>query len=269
MNNRYLEVLELQPGASLSDIKKAYRRLAKKYHPDVNKSPEANERFLEIHEAYKFLTEVGPRPNAEPVNYDFDPQQDAYNAWRERAKAYAAKKAREAYEQQQSLLYIIYNKAKIPIWFVIAFNLILTIDYILPLKSVEKEILRIEQVIGYRRGTNQKIVKYDQVVFDGFKLRLMPGKARILYEGQLGTIYSTPLFNTLIEVGFIEDDEPITIKPTSSIYVVFGYLIPAIFICVAIYLYMRNQNPNKLTLLIVIAFALSVQLYIFIEGYFT
>ena len=52
----YYEVLGLNKGASDDDIKKAYRKLAKQYHPDVNKAPDAEERFKEINEAYEVLS---------------------------------------------------------------------------------------------------------------------------------------------------------------------------------------------------------------------
>jgi len=49
-------ILELPQGASLDDIKSAYRRLARKYHPDVNQSdPKATEKFREVKEAYDIL----------------------------------------------------------------------------------------------------------------------------------------------------------------------------------------------------------------------
>jgi len=51
------ETLGLQDNASQSEIKKAYRKLAKKYHPDVNKSPEAEEKFKEINGAYEVLSD--------------------------------------------------------------------------------------------------------------------------------------------------------------------------------------------------------------------
>ena len=53
----YYEILGVQKGASDDEIKKAYRKLSKKYHPDINKSPEATEMFQKVNSAYEFLTE--------------------------------------------------------------------------------------------------------------------------------------------------------------------------------------------------------------------
>jgi molecular chaperone DnaJ len=55
MKRDYYEVLGVNKNASKSEIKKAYRRLAMQYHPDRNKSPDAEEKFKEISEAYGVL----------------------------------------------------------------------------------------------------------------------------------------------------------------------------------------------------------------------
>ncbi|MFX1398000.1 MAG: J domain-containing protein [Promethearchaeota archaeon] len=50
------DVLDLKEGATIQEIKKKYRKLAKKYHPDLNKNdPNASERFLELQNAYDYL----------------------------------------------------------------------------------------------------------------------------------------------------------------------------------------------------------------------
>lgn len=51
----YYEVLGVSRNASADEIKNAYRKLAKKYHPDINKSPDAEEKFKEVQEAYEIL----------------------------------------------------------------------------------------------------------------------------------------------------------------------------------------------------------------------
>ena len=53
----YYEVLGISKGASEDEIKKAYRSLAKKYHPDINKAPDAEAKFKEINEAYEVLSD--------------------------------------------------------------------------------------------------------------------------------------------------------------------------------------------------------------------
>lgn len=51
------ETLEINDNASEAEIKKAYRKLARKYHPDVNKDPKAEDKFKEINSAYEILSD--------------------------------------------------------------------------------------------------------------------------------------------------------------------------------------------------------------------
>lgn len=53
----YYEVLGVSKNATKQEIKKAYRKLAKQYHPDKNKSADAEEKFKEIQEAYDVLSD--------------------------------------------------------------------------------------------------------------------------------------------------------------------------------------------------------------------
>ena len=57
----YYEILGIKRGASDSEIKSAYRKLARKYHPDVNKTKEAEGKFKEINEAYEVLGDKAKR----------------------------------------------------------------------------------------------------------------------------------------------------------------------------------------------------------------
>lgn len=64
MNKNYYEILELNANASQEEIKKAFRTLSLKYHPDKN--PEGAERFKEINEAYQVLSDGNKKSQ-----YDF------------------------------------------------------------------------------------------------------------------------------------------------------------------------------------------------------
>ncbi len=62
MSNRdYYEVLGVGRNASDDEIKGAFRKLARQYHPDVNKEPDAEEKFKEINEAYGVLSDADKR----------------------------------------------------------------------------------------------------------------------------------------------------------------------------------------------------------------
>jgi len=57
MSKSLYDTLGVSQGASADEIKKAYRRLARKYHPDINKDKDAEEKFKEINAAYEILSD--------------------------------------------------------------------------------------------------------------------------------------------------------------------------------------------------------------------
>lgn len=57
----YYEVLGVNRNASAEELKSAFRTLARKYHPDINKEPDAEEKFKEINEAYAVLSDAEKR----------------------------------------------------------------------------------------------------------------------------------------------------------------------------------------------------------------
>jgi curved DNA-binding protein len=71
MARDYYEVLGVPRGAAADEIQQAYRRLARRYHPDVNKDPSAEDRFKEVNEAYQVLSDPDTRARYDRFGPDF------------------------------------------------------------------------------------------------------------------------------------------------------------------------------------------------------
>lgn len=71
----YYNILGVERGAAEEDIKKAYRKLARKYHPDVSKEKNAEEKFKEVAEAYEVLKDPEKRAAYDQMGY-YQPGQD-------------------------------------------------------------------------------------------------------------------------------------------------------------------------------------------------
>lgn len=70
------EVLGISKSATQDEIKSAHRKLAKKYHPDINKEPGAEEKFKEVQEAYEVLSDENKRAKYDQFGWaGVDPQQ--------------------------------------------------------------------------------------------------------------------------------------------------------------------------------------------------
>jgi curved DNA-binding protein len=90
MARDFYEVLGVGKNADQSEIQRAYRKLARTHHPDVNKDPSAEARFKEISEAYDVLSDPEQRKRYDAFGEDFRrvPPDISPEEWR-RARAYA------------------------------------------------------------------------------------------------------------------------------------------------------------------------------------
>ena len=95
MFRQYLNILEVSPDSGILEIKRAFRKKAKKFHPDLNKDSGAQEKFILVNEAYEFLMKHYNQPGFESKKTTKERHRD----WVEKEKAKARKHA--AYQAQK------------------------------------------------------------------------------------------------------------------------------------------------------------------------
>lgn len=144
---KYFQILGITPTSDKSVIKKAYRKLAFKYHPDVNDSPQAQSEFVKITDAYDILLGVKKSPKSRvnsKANSSPNPDRKSTKEEKEeRVKAararYEQAKKRELEEEAQYYLKLIQGKK----WTFLKrfsivsalFAVLLCVDFVLPTKN--------------------------------------------------------------------------------------------------------------------------------------
>jgi hypothetical protein len=92
---KYYEIFNLQETASISEIRRAYRKLAFKYHPDRNSDPKAHQVFIDLTSAYEKIIEAKNEPEKAIYSTQTHPNS------KRKAKSRSQDEAQQKYEQQQ------------------------------------------------------------------------------------------------------------------------------------------------------------------------
>ncbi|WMJ73172.1 DnaJ domain-containing protein [Cytophagaceae bacterium ABcell3] len=264
MNSKWYRELELTPGADKEQIKKAFRRLAKRYHPDINQAPGAQAKFIRLRQAHDHL--MNPEKYRRPTKANYTKTSSTKNTRRSRystsqknsstnrnnAKEEQRKKADERRKKAEAKRWARNEEAmrkicyfmKYPVAFLLLFNALLVIDYTLPaVKSTETTVLIYQYGKKSARHTSNPNAR-DKVYFTN-------GKALTVKPYNLGlneevTLYSTRLFG-FINYAEIFNGERILkfealIHPTKT----FWPLIAIYFICSLMFLLIVKSTEIKM-----------------------
>jgi DnaJ-class molecular chaperone len=151
MDSHYYHKLGLSPQASLNQIKSTYRTLAKKYHPDVSKIPDARTKFIEISEAYHYLTNklTGKGTYVKQRKQEYERQKQAvYEDWlrkkqqeaRERARQYADLSYEEFTNSEIFKKAVVFFSKKI-LGFIISMIVMILIILLVSIFSIELAVV--------------------------------------------------------------------------------------------------------------------------------
>lgn len=162
----YYEILGVPPSASESVIKEAYRRLAKLYHPDVSKHPEAERIFKEINEAYEVLGDNQSRANYDSPKVEFVVAPNPEPIHRDPKYRKAAPNMRgESDTQRLKRLMEEYRPFFLRVCQIaLGFSLLMLLDVAIPSRIMNERVLSTDQ-LQVRRGATISRVKTETQVF--------------------------------------------------------------------------------------------------------
>lgn len=235
----YYEILGVRDQATHGEIKRAYRKLVKIYHPDINTAPEAMIRIVEITTAYDVLSDPFSK-----ANYDlayFEGVSAGYTQSQtisEEELARRAYKRQRAAEEQESIARMhniktaFYRFQRLSCFGFLVVSILFTIDYFFkpnyetfPVRSIVLEKGERNQFVSIINTSSGEVIEAKRGVFDHFDK----------YSNSSVRIYYSSIFNLKAEVGVYYDKEWKTYQAFGNMHEfgnIFAYMI--MLICLLI-----------------------------------
>lgn len=231
-------ILGLGQDASQEELKDAYRRMAKQYHPDVNTDAGAASRFQQISAAYQVLQGGNNKADISDLFWE----EDLQKAWREEQRARNARQAYEKARRHQQTLHKVYRVLNPMITAYMVFLGLLMLDFILPRQTHDQEIVKVLKVYeGAGRNLSNAYHSHSLVYFSDFRMQVSREK-KILPAAGSAIVYTTPILKTVMKAEPEKAAESPVLEPQYSIYHRFGLLILLAFVLGVIYF---KQSPHK------------------------
>ena len=282
--NEAAQILGISPSANEDELKKAFRKKAMQLHPDHNKSANARSLFIEVHEAYEYLTDLASRPINDACTHKYNSARnsksskfrspnhkhrqysDPYrNMSREEFEARYKRARKAAEENQNKESDAIHAKAfkeyqttwrrtfaKYMAVIGLILSILFTIDFFMgtikeDIPANEAEILKINDTQYTYYYLNIHHVKYS-----------LPNKIRFLINNQKVeyTIERTRLFQDIIAISIHNKQHFIELKPSYSSYGTFP-LIPLIMLIPLLSFWFEKPSFNF------VFFAVYFNIYVF------
>lgn len=253
-----ISTLELSSGASIEEIKDAYRKLAKQYHPDVYKL-DAGEKFKELSSAYRFLKKH-PDPPGSPSyqntqHYSSRPSQNDHV--RKRRAYYRKKRASKAKQQKEMYAWLM-RKMKPLVLIILIFNVLLSLDYLL-LNTIEEKVLMRYSSSATRKSVfdGERVYEYSILLDDNHIYAFETKKRSHVRRGEHYSLKKTLLFETPIKL--IRHKTGEELHPPYGIYNIFGVIIPLIFLLQYLYFYRVKNYDVRLGLVALMIISVLMQ----------
>ena len=255
MVKNYYKTLGLSSSATNAEIKVAYRRLAKKYHPDKNKSKQASQLFIEVNEAYAYLTNENSTFQIKSTKKNPPRKRSKYSEeelkkrmeWARKYAHYKKIKEERVIELEYYKINNSFRKKIITLinWVSICFAFLIFLDF----KILPTSPNYVKLITNYMdTGSDKFVLKFKDIDNDDFNFGVSLDDIKYINAAKINA-YSTQksmLFNQNTNMLINIDNEIITIDNHFCVYKVFYfYLIILLLPLVTIF----SKGPNTVHIL--------------------
>ena len=255
MVKNYYKTLGLSSSSTKAEIKVAYRKLAKKYHPDKNKSKEASQLFIEVNEAYAYLANESSDFQIKNSVKNHPRRRSKYSEdelkkrmeWAKKYAQYKKIKEDKIIEIEYHKIHNSYRKKIITIinWVSISFAFLIFMDFkLLPTSSIYVDLITNYVDIG----SDKLVLKFKDIDNNDFNFGVSLDDIKYINVAKINE-YSTQksmLLKQNTHMLLKIDNEIITIDNHFCVYKVFYfYLVILLLPLVTIF----SKGPNTVHIL--------------------